>query len=266
MFKKDIHLETLYLELPFEDRFAAAKADGFDLVEIWGWEDKDLPRIRTLLDQNGLTLAAMSGDGPYSMSDPADQTGYLDYIRSALKAAAVVDCRTLVIHSDALQKWPKYAKPLSGDYSDVKRWCTMFDILKTVAPWAEDAGVTLVLEALNTVKEHCGNFLRYTSDAADLVSSVGSPNIRLLYDAYHMYLNEGKLCETTEKYLPWIGHIHIADAPGRHEPGTGVIQYRRFLEHLDRLGYRNTVGFELFAATDTAAAVRAIQDCTTGIS
>ncbi|MCL2696409.1 MAG: TIM barrel protein, partial [Clostridiales bacterium] len=79
-----------------------------------------------------------------------------------------------------------------------------------------------------------------------------------LYDVYHMQINEGRLCDTLGEHIGCIGHIHIADAPGRHEPGTGEINYANVLRHLERLGYTGAVGCELFPATDTATAVRAI--------
>ncbi|MGG0451777.1 TIM barrel protein [Priestia megaterium] len=261
MLKRDIHIESIYSELPFEERFAAAKKDGFDFVEMWGWDDKDLPQLKKLLDENGLKLAAMSGDGPYSMCDPANKEVYLEYIKKSIEAAKIVDCPTLVIHSDALEEWPQFAKKMSGDYSYETRICAMFDVLKTIAPWAEEAGITFVLEALNIEKDHCGNFLAETKTSVDLVAAVGSPNIKVLYDAYHMYLNEGKICETTEKYLPYIGHLHIADAPGRHEPGTGVINFKNFIKHLDKIGYSGSVGFEFYPQTDTPTAVKAVKEC-----
>lgn len=261
MLKKDIHIESLYAELPFEQRFAAAKADGFTAVEWWGWDNKDLPAVRRLLDENGLTLAAMSGDGPLSMCDPVNKVPYIAYVRQAIGAARIVGCKTLVIHSDSLEDWPQYAKPMSGNYSDLSRYCAMFDVLREITPVAEEAGITFVLEALNIEKDHCGNFLSTTSQSADLVRAINSPHLKILYDAYHMYLDEGKICETTEKYLPWIGHIHIADAPGRNEPGTGIIHYRNFLSHLDRIGYASFVGFELYAKNHTSEAVQAIKAC-----
>ena len=265
MLKKDIHIESIYAELPFAERFAAAKADGFDAVEMWGWDDKDLPAVKKLLDENGLTLAAMSGDGPLSMCDPANRKPYIEYIEKALEAAKVVGCKTLVIHSDALENWPQFAKPMSGEYSELTRYLAMYKVLEEIVPMAEKAGVTFVLEALNTVKDHCGNFLASTQAACDLAAAIDSPSLKILYDAYHMYLNEGKICETTEKYLPYIGHIHIADAPGRNEPGTGVINYANFMKHLDRLGYSCSVGFELYPADDTRTAVKAIQAVCEGV-
>ncbi|WP_196604118.1 TIM barrel protein [Pectinatus haikarae] len=261
MLKKDIHIESLYTELKFSDRFAAAKNDGFGFVELWGWEDKDLPEVKKLLEKNDLKISVMSGDGPYSMCDPVNKKVYIDYIKEAIKAAKAIGCPTLVIHSDSLEDNPQFAKPMSGDYSDLRRWCAMFDVLRIITPLAEDEGITFVLEALNTVKDHCGNFLASTAASVDLVSAVSSPNLKILYDAYHMYLNEGKICETVEKYLPYIGHIHIADAPSRCEPGTGVINYKNFLEYLEKLDYKEFAGFELYASNNTAKAIKAIKNC-----
>lgn len=156
---------------------------------------------------------------------------------------------------------PPYAKKLNGNYSDLAKSLAMFDVLREIAPLGEKAGIIFVLEALNIVKEHIGNFLQHTETSADFVRAAGSDSIRILYDAYHMYLNEGKICETAEKYLPYLGHIHIADAPGRHEPGTGVLNYRQFIKHLDRIGYEGYVGFELFPERDSATTVKAILDC-----
>lgn len=261
MFIKDIHIESLYTELGFTERFAAAKKDGFDYIEFWNWEDKDLPEVKKLLSKNDLKMATMSGDGPYSMCDPANKKIYIEYIEKAIKAAEIINCPLLVIHSDSLEDNPQFAKPMSGDYSDLRRWCAMFDVLRIITPMAENAGVTFVLEALNTVKDHCGNFLASTQNSADLVESIGSNNLKILYDAYHMYLNEGKISETVEKFLPHIGHIHIADAPGRHEPGTGVINYKNFLQILGKLNYQGSVGFELYASSNTATAINAIKNC-----
>ncbi|MDD2534413.1 MAG: TIM barrel protein [Eubacteriales bacterium] len=265
MLKRDIHIESLYTELAFEDRFAAAKNDGFDCVEFWGWDNKDLTSVKYLLHKNNLKMATMSGDGPLSMCDPINKGPYIEYIKRAIEAAIFLDCPTLVIHSDSLLDWPQYAKPMSGDYSDETRYLAMFDVLKVITPMAETAGITFVLEALNIEKDHCGNFLNTTKQSADLVAAVNSPNLKILYDAYHMYLDEGKICEVTEKYLPLIGHIHIADAPGRNEPGTGVINFKNFMKHLAKIGYKQSVGFELYAKSDTVTAVKAIRECSDGI-
>ena len=87
---------------------------------------------------------------------------------------------------------------------------------------------------------------------------IGSPRLRVLYDVYHMQLNEGCLCENIRRYGDTFGHVHVADAPGRHEPGTGEIAYRRVYTALEETGYDGFLGYELFPATTTREAVRAI--------
>ena len=127
------------------------------------------------------------------------------------------------------------------------------------------AGVTLCLEALNVETDHLGNFLRYTKDAAEIIRMVNSPNVKILYDAYHMYLNEGKIIETLRKYQDLIGCIHIADAPGRGEPGTGCINYRAVLQDLYDHGYDQMIAFELYPRNGSAAAVEAINSVRAGL-
>ena len=249
--KFSANLEVLYYELPWAERFAAAKKDGFQYVEFWGWEDKDLDEVKRLVAENGLTLSAMGGDGPFSMCDPANKQEYLDYLKRAIEAAKFVGTDTLIIHSDALQPSPQYAVPLSGDYSYTTKICTMFDILSTIAPWAEEAGITFVLEALNIVTDHLGNFLTDPRTGSELTSLTGSDNMKILYDVYHMQINEGCICDTISNYADQFGHIHVADAPGRHEPGTGEINYTKVIRHLEACGYTGRVGYELFPETDT---------------
>ena len=94
--------------------------------------------------------------------------------------------------------------------------------------------------------------------AAELTRLIGSPMLKILYDAYHMQLNEGNLCGNIRAYGDQIGHVHIADAPGRHEPGTGEINCQIVYACLEEVGYDGLLGYELFPKTDTAAAVRAI--------
>ena len=97
-----------------------------------------------------------------------------------------------------------------------------------------------------------------TRTAAELTRLIGSPNLKVLYDVYHMQLNEGSLCDHIRAYADQFGHIHVADAPGRHEPGTGEIYYPAVFAALEQAGYQGLIGYELFPKTDTKTAVRAI--------
>ena len=254
------NLEVLYTELPFEERFAAAKKDGFKYVEFWGWDDKNLEQVKKLLADNDLTLSVMSGDGPYSMCNPQTKQEYLDYLKKSVEAAKFLGLKTVNLHSDALQEWPQYAVPLPEDYSFTVKICTMFDILKTIVPWAEEADLTFVVEPLNIVKDHLGNFLTDPRTTAELGICTGSDRIKVLYDVYHMYLNEGKIVEQTQKYVDRFGYIHIADAPGRHEPGTGAINFKRYFDFVAEAGYDGVIGFELYPEAGTEKAIAAIKE------
>ena len=264
--KFSANIEIIYKELPFAERFAAAKRDGFDYVEIWDWDSKDADELCRLSRENNVEISCMGGDGPISLCDPAHETEYLRYFEKSLAFAQKIGCKLLAVHSNELLPEPRqYAADLFEQYSDAEKTMAMYRTLCKIAPMAEKAGITLCLEALNVETDHLGNFLKYTKDAAELIRMVDSPNVKILYDAYHMYLNEGKICETIEKYLPLIGLVHIADAPGRGEPGTGCINYRAVLEFMSKLHCDQMIAFELYPKNGSEAAVKAITEVRKGL-
>lgn len=264
--KFSANIEVIYKELPFAARFAAAKRDGFDYVEIWDWDSKDADELCRLSREAGVEISCMGGDGPYSLCDPAHEAEYLAYFEKSLAIAQQIGCKLLAIHSNELLPEPRqYAADLFEQYSDAEKTMAMYRTLCKMAPMAEKAGITLCLEALNVETDHLGNFLKYTKDAAEIIKMVGSPNVKILYDAYHMYLNEGKICETIKKYQDLIALVHIADAPGRGEPGTGCINYRAVLAYMQSLGCAQMVAFELYPKHGSEAAVKAINEVRQGL-
>jgi hydroxypyruvate isomerase len=134
----------------------------------------------------------------------------------------------------------------------------MYDMLLECAKIAEESGIAMNLEALNITTDHVGNYLKTTQMAAEMCRLIGSPKLKILYDVYHMQLNEGSLCDNISRYADQLGHIHVADAPGRHEPGTGEINYANIFAQLEAVGYSGRIGFELFPLKSTAEAVKAI--------
>lgn len=264
--KFSVNIEVIYKELPFAERFAAAKRDGFDFVEIWDWDSKHIDELCRLSRDNDVEISCMGGDGPISLCDPAHEKEYLEYFTQSLKIAQKIGCKLLAVHSNELLPEPKqYAADLFEQYSDAEKTMAMYRTLSKMAPMAEKAGVTLCLEALNVETDHLGNFLKYTKDSAELIRMIASPNVKILYDAYHMYLNEGKICETIQKYQPLIGLVHIADAPGRAEPGTGVINYRAVLQYMEMLHCDQMVAFELYPKNGSEAAIKAINSVRQGL-
>lgn len=256
-FQRSACIETLYTELPFSERFSAAKDDGFDFVEFWSWTDKDLTAVRAAADAAEIGISGFNGDAELSLIDPARKTAYRAFLRRSLDAAVGIGARSVTIHSNGLGEGGRVLCPYD-DLSDAVKLCTMFDTLKIAAGWAEACGVRIDLEPLNVTTDHPGNFLRHTRTAAELTRLIDSPKLKVLYDVYHMQLNEGSLCDNIRAYADQFGHIHAADAPGRHEPGTGEIHYPAVFAALEQAGYRGLIGYELFPKTDTKTAVRAI--------
>ena len=250
-------IETMYRELPFLDRFRAAGDDGFDFVEFWSWTDKDLDAVRAAAAAAGIGIAGFNGDAELSLIDPAQKGAYLAFLRRSVAAAERIGARSVTIHSNGLGAGGAVLDRYDG-LSDTVKLCTMFDTLRECAALAESSGIRIDLEPLNVTTDHAGNFLTTTRTAAEMTRLIGSPMLKVLYDVYHMQLNEGSICDTIRACGDQFGHIHVADAPGRHEPGTGEINYHRVYECLESVGYQGLVGFELFPQTTTEAAVKAI--------
>lgn len=256
-FLKSVCIETMYLELPFLERFEAAKRDGFDFVEFWGFTDKDMEAVRAAAEKAEIGISGFNGDGPYSLIDPTQKGEYLSYLAEAVKAAGKAGAQSLTIHSNALGEGGVVIDYYAG-LSDTVKVCSMYDTLRECAKMAEHSGIAMNLEPLNTVTDHVGNFLRTTQMAAEMTQLIGSSKLKVLYDVYHMQLNEGDICGHISKFAGQFGHIHVADVPGRHEPGTGEICCSRVFAQLEAAGYAGKIGFELFPETTTASAVKAI--------
>jgi hydroxypyruvate isomerase len=256
-FAKCACIETLYTELPFSARFEAAKKDGFELVEFWSWTEKDLDAVKRNASDAGIKINGFNGDADFSLIDPSHKKNYLEFLKRSVDAAKKIGALSVTIHSNALGEGGKVINHYTG-LSDTLKKCSMFDALLECAEIAGKSNINMNLEALNIITDHAGNFLVHTSDAAEMTRLIASPGLKILYDIYHMQLNEGNLCGNISAFIDQIGHIHVADVPGRHEPGTGEINYARVFAHLEKTGYNGCIGYELFPGTSTADAVKAI--------
>jgi hydroxypyruvate isomerase len=247
----------MYSEYAFLDRFEAAKKDGFEFVEFWSWTGRDLAAIRERAAAAGIKINGFNGDADFSLIDPSHRKQYLEFLKRSVDAAHKIGASSVTIHSNALGEGGKVVDNCAH-LSDTVKKCSMFDTLLECAEIAEQSGIGMNLEALNVITDHAGNYLVHTGDAAEMTRLIKSPKLKILYDIYHMQLNEGNLCGNIGAFIDQIGHIHVADAPGRHEPGTGEINYAHIFAHLEKAGYTGLIGYELFPKTTTADAVKAI--------
>lgn len=260
--KASVCIETIFTEFPFSERIRKAAEIGYDGVEFWMWEDKGLEGIRSRAEQEGIPIVTFQANRGGSLVQPDDRERVISGVRESLQVARQIGVERLFLLTDELGPDRSVAPRFPEVPPEIKRQ-SVIDGLATLAGLAEQAGVVLNLEVLNTKFDHPGYWLDSSDLGFELVREIGSPNLRLLFDVYHVQIMEGNLSERIRTNLDLIGHIHVADVPGRHEPGTGEINYARLFGVLREAGYSGYVGMEFIptgsserAATEALALLR----------
>jgi hydroxypyruvate isomerase len=234
------NLTMLWPELPVLERFRAAAQAGFRRVEILFVHELDPSAVERALRELGLELILFDprpgdwGKGERGLlSLPGRESEFLETVREAIAAAQRFGTRRL----NALAGIP----PAGVPREEARRVAVAN--LRAAAPLLAKAGVTLLVENINTT-DMPGYFASTPDAAADLVESAGSPNVRLQLDQYHAGMMGEDPRSALRRHFPRIAHVQIADVPGRHQPGTGKQPIPAFLSDLDELGYAGSVGLE----------------------
>lgn len=243
------NLSMLFTELPFPDRFKAAADAGFKGVEFLFPYEFEAATLAKQLRDNDLTQVLFNmppgnwdtGErGIACLSDRRDE--FRTGVDAALKYARVLSCKHVHCMAGIV--------PETLDLQLARE--TYVANLRFAAQALATDGIQLLIEPINT-KDMPGYFLNRTQQALDIIAEVALPNVRLQYDCYHMHIMEGGLAATVERNLSFIAHVQIADSPGRHEPGTGEIDYPVLFKHLDQIGYKGWVGCEYRPKAGTLA-------------
>ena len=234
------NLSFLYQEHAFIDRFAAAAQDGFKAVEYLGPYAEAKDKLAETLEQYGLTQALFNvPSGDWAAGErgiaclPQRTEEFRRGVMNALDYADALDCEKVNVIAGLV--------PVGADLEALE--ATLVQNLKWAAPRCADRGIRLLIEPIN-LRDIPGFFLPTTRHAERILERVDHDNLYIQYDFYHMQVMQGDLVPTYERLRSRIGHIQIADNPGRHEPGTGEINYDFVLSELDRLGYDGWVGCE----------------------
>ncbi len=230
---------------------------GFQAIEFWGWRDKDLAELEARASARGVAVANFSG---HRSGSPIARETHDVVLRELQEASAVakrLGCRTLMLLSNELGEGGRVVDEFRTLPERQKR--TNFVLLLEKALEAADPDITLVIEPLNVRVDHPGNYLRDMKTAADIVRAVDSPRVRILCDFYHMGVMGNDLEKLAHTYAPLIGYVHVADFPGRHEPGTGEADWRAVLDALEESGYAGDIGFEYDPAEDSERSLEAIR-------
>nr|WP_239149538.1 TIM barrel protein [Streptomyces sp. SID12501] len=222
---------------PIDDRVRAAADSGFHAVEIWDWWDKDLPRLARALDTTGtrlITLCVESWKDKCDLGDPSSHAEFLARLRAAADAAREVDAPQLVV--------------LAGDVvPGIEPTTQLHNAVAVLARAGEEVsgdGLELLVEVVNREHEGPNALISGSRSALSLLRAIDLPNVRFLYDRYHAILNGEPLGAEIEDAIPLIGHVQAADVPGRHEFGTGTIDWATELTWLQNAGYGGYVGIE----------------------
>jgi hydroxypyruvate isomerase len=248
MIRLAANISTMFQELPFLERIDAAAAAGFAAVECqfpyavtpWQFAQKlSDAGMRWVLFNAPPGRAELGERGIASL--PGREEEFDAGIETALQYIQAGDCRRLHVMAGLLPEGADRQRHVGQFVRSIARAADRLSVV--------DAEV--LIEPINTRVDVPGYLLDGTRMAMECIAAASRGNIRLQYDVYHMQIMEGDLMRSIERLLPWIGHIQIADNPGRHEPGTGEINFQGLLSHLDALGYEGHVGCEYLPAAGT---------------
>lgn len=256
-FKLSVMLWTVFTDLPFEQRLEKVAEAGYKYVELVGeyekWSNDDFNRANEKRKQLGISFDATAGLR-HGLSNPAERDALLADLRGALGSMEKVDCPSIILLSGNV---------VLGMAREAQHQ-SCIDGLKAAARLIKGkkiAGtpVQLLLETIDP-EENPQYYLTSAAEAFEVVKAVNHPQVKFLYDFFHEQIAEGNLIEKLEKNIQHVGVVHIADVPGRHEPGTGEINYQNIFRKLGELRYNGVVAMEFLPTGDPVMELRAARE------
>jgi hydroxypyruvate isomerase len=218
----------------FSDRIGLAHKAGFDAFEFWHWTNKDMGRVEAAMRETGIRPASFVAEPMISLTDPANHAAFLEGLRRSAEIAQRLGAKTLIAQA---------GDDLAG-VSRAEQRAALTDCLVKASEILRGSGVTLGLEPLNTRIDHIGYFLGSTVEGLDIVDDVASPNMKIVYDIYHSAVMDERTEVVLAGRVDRVAHVHVADHPGRSQPGTGAIDLRKRLNWIFASGYDGYVGLE----------------------
>ncbi len=251
-----VNLTMLFTEVPFLERFDLAKNAGFTTVEYLFPYDFPADTLKSQLEKNGqqqVLFNLPSGDWAKGDRGIAADPERVNEFRAGVEKALDYALKLGVPQLNCLA-----GKKRPG-IDDNRHWATLVDNVRFAAEALQKKNLRLVVEAINHF-DIPGFVLNRTDQVMKLIDEVGMQNVFMQYDVYHAQREEGELAATLRKHIAKIGHIQIADNPGRHQPGTGEINYPFIIRELDALGYRGFIGLEYIPSPDSSSSLKWISN------
>jgi hydroxypyruvate isomerase len=249
-FKLSVMLWTVFNKLPFEERLEKVAQAGYKNVELIGeyehWSGDDFKRANSKRNELGITFDTTAGL-KHGVGDPNEREALLADVRHELPIMEKIDCPAVIIMSgDVVPGMPREVQHPS-----------CIDGLKRAAKLVEGKKINgqpvrLLFENIDP-EENPKYYLTSVAEGFEIIKAVDHPQVQLLYDFFHEQIAEGNLIEKLEKNIKYTGLVHIADVPGRHEPGTGEINYDNIYRKLTQLKYDRIVAMEFLPTGDPVA-------------
>jgi len=254
--KIDLCIDPFFIGSSTVDKIIKANKIGFDAIEFWYWDHefngsgleprkKEIDEIASVCNElnvivNDIVVNSPDGSIGGFLTKPEDREKYLDRLQETIQVAHRLKCKKLITCT---------GNEISGKTFQ-QQFDSVVDTLSKAADIAARENITLVLEALNSHVDHAGYFLISSKTGFDIVKKVNSPNLKLLYDIYHMQIMEGNHISTILQNASFIGHYHAAGVPGRNEIYKGEINYRPILQAIDNSGYDGYFGLEYWPSEE----------------
>lgn len=249
-----------------EEKLEIAAKAGLQSVELVGehlpWSDADIERIKKLTRSFGLQMDTISctpnwGRDKVSMVDPAQRDNFLAQVRQALVFAQKLEIPQLLLMS---------GNEIAGRTRE-EQWASLVEGSKRAGELAAKANLTLIAEPLNNKVNHKGFFLASCVDGLKLLKEVDNPHVRLLFDIYHEQVQIGNVIRTITEAAPYTGVFHIADNPGRNDPGTGEMNYANIYKAIQKTGYNGYITMEYLPLGEPVASLtKAVNDMRAAIA
>ena len=246
-FKLSVMLWTVHKELPFEQRIEKVVEAGYGAVELVdefeGWSDAKFRQIAGKRRALQLTFDAVAAV-KRGVADPAGIESYVAYLNDFLDTAEKLEAPGVIVLSG--NRIEGVARPAQH------KACV--ETLKRAGEVAGKRNTTLLFENIDP-EENPHYYLTSVAEGFEIIGKVGNPHVKLLYDFYHEQISEGNLIKKLEENIDLVGLVHIADVPGRHEPGTGEINYTNIYRKLAELKYDHYIAMEFIPTGDAVSTV-----------
>ena len=228
------------------ERIRLAAAEGFDRIEFWLWSNKDLDAMAAALADTGIKLAGIVAEPFAELTRESDHDRFLAGLEKSRDVALRLGAPVLICQSG----------PLLSGIDRTRQHDALATAMVRSADILAGSGVRLALEPLNDRVDHPGYYLTSTTEALDICDQVDRPEIGITYDMYHSMVMGEDPEHVVAGRLNRIAHVHIADHPGRNQPGSGELPLKKKLKWLEGQGYQGAVGLEFRPTGSTADALK----------